>query len=106
MSITATIAASGTTSNAVDLNGRTLCGIFVPAAFTGTALTFLASPDGSTYVAVKDGAGNSVSLTVAQGQYIPVDATKLRGVRFLKIVSGSTEGAERVLTLVTRGGGF
>jgi hypothetical protein len=99
----ATIAASGTTSGAVDLGHATLCGIYVPSSFTGTALTFTASEtaDG-TFAPVKDGAGAAVSKTVAAGDYIYLDPVILAGVRFLKIVSGSTEGAARELTLAAR----
>lgn len=98
-----TIASSATTSGEIDLSGTTLCGIYIPAAFTGTSISFqAASESGGTFVAVKDGAGNSVSKTVAASQFIKIDPTDFVGVRFLKIVSGSTEAAERTLVLAAR----
>lgn len=101
--ITATIANGQTKSGAIDLDFATLCGIFLPAAFTGTALTFEASAtETGTFVPVVDGAGASVSKTVAQGQYVYLDPAIFAGLRFIKVVSGSSEGAARSLTLATR----
>lgn len=101
--VTAAIALSGTTSEAVDLSGTTLCGIHMPAAFTGTALTFLAaSAADGTYQAVKDSAGDPVSVTVAQGTYVQLDPAVFAGIQYLKVVSGSTEAAARTLTLAAR----
>lgn len=100
---TATIASSSTTSSEIDLSGTTLCGIYIPSAFTGTSISFQASSaSGGTFVAVKDGSGNSISKTVASSQFIRLDPTDFVGIRFLKIVSGSTEGADRILTLAAR----
>lgn len=103
--IDAVIASSGTASAAIDLAGFTLCGILLPAAFTGTALTFqVSSAIGGTYVALKSTtSGTSLSYTVAQGTYAAIDPKDFQGVRFLKVVSGSTEGAARTLKLATRG---
>lgn len=99
---TVTIASGQTTSGEYDLLGNTLVGFHLPAAFTGTAITFTASKSsGGTFQAVKDGAGSTYTLTVAQGQYIPVDPVKMLGVRFIKFVSGSTEGADRVITPIS-----
>ena len=97
------IANGDTKTQAIDLGQATLCGVFVPSAFTGTAISFEASSTlAGTYVAVKDGLGASVSMTVAAGQYILIDPALMAGVRFLKVVSGSAEGAARVLTLAAR----
>lgn len=97
---TITVASNATTSAEVDLGGTEIVGLQLPAAFTGTAISFLVSTvSGGTYQAMKDGAGNSVSKTVAQGQYIAIDPTLFRGVRFVKLVSGSSEAADRVITI-------
>ena len=97
------ISSGGATSAAVDLRGTTLTGIYLPATFTGTALTFSASTslDG-TYLPVYDGAGSAISKTVAQGQYIKISPVDFAGIQYLKIISGSTEGADRTLTLAIR----
>lgn len=100
---TITVATSTTISAAVDCKNKTLCGVLLPTAFTGVAMTFQMSDtiDG-TYVAVQDGAGSSYSVTVAQGKYVPVDPNKFLGIRFLRVVSGSAEGADRIVQLSLR----
>lgn len=102
--LTATIANGQTTSGAIQLGGMCLCGILLPAAFTGTALTFLASPDGVTYKALKAGTGGSaLSYTVAQDTFAAIDPKDFQGVNFLKIVSGSAEAGARTLKLAVKG---
>lgn len=96
------IASGQTTSAALDLAGKTPCGVYLPAALTGTALTFLVSHDGSTYVTVATGAGADYSVTVAADKYVPLDYTKFLGVRYLKLKSGSTELAARTIQVATR----
>ena len=99
------IANSQQESAAINCGGMVLCGIFLPAAFTGTALTFEASTaiDG-TYVAVKSTAsGTALTYTVAQGTYCAIDPKDFQGIQFLKIKSGSAEGADRTLTLSLKG---
>lgn len=97
------ISSGGTKSAAVSLAGTTLTGIYMPATFTGTAVTFEAATSlTGTYLPVQDGAGSAISKTVAASQYIKIDPGDFAGVRFLKIVSGSTEGADRTVTLSLR----
>lgn len=92
---TVTIALNAQLSGAVDLGGYPLCGVYIPAAFTGTAMTFEACDTlTGTYVGIKDGASD-YSITVAAGKYCPVNPEKFRGVRFLKVKSGSAEAAAR-----------
>lgn len=99
----ATIANGQTTSPQVDMMEHVLCGIFLPAAFTGTALTFLASDvTGGTFVSVRDGDGAAITKTVAAGQYAPVDPADFAGIRFLKVVSNAAEGGARTLKLAGR----
>lgn len=109
---TATIAAAGTTSGAVDLLGFSLAAIVIPAAIDATSLSFLAAPpvnDGNgvytpgTYVAVVDDAGNSVTVkvTAATATYSPVST--FIGARFIKIVSNDASEAVAVdLILILR----
>jgi hypothetical protein len=97
---TATIASGQTTSAEVDLGGTEIVGLQLPASFTGSSITFqVATASGGTYQDMKDGAGNSVSKTVSQGQYIAIDPALFRGIRFVKLVSGSSEGAARAITV-------
>lgn len=100
-----TIFTGGTKSSVVDLLGYSLVGIIIPAAFTGTALSFETSDaaDG-TFVPVKSTtSGSALSYTVAQGTYAAIDPKDFAGVRFIKFVSGSTEIADRVIKISMKG---
>lgn len=99
----ATIAASATKSGVVSCGGLTLCGILMPTAFTGTTITFEASnaADG-TFSPVYNSAGQ-VSYTVAAARFVSINPVDFQGVAFLKIVSGSAEGASRALICSLKG---
>lgn len=104
-----TIASGQGHSGAVDLAGDVPVGVRLPDAFTGTALTFEAAESnpatnlaGAAFKVVKNAAGASVSITVAQGTFVTLDPALLAGVRWLKLVSGSNEGADRTVYLTTR----
>jgi hypothetical protein len=99
---TVTIATSGTVSTAVDLYGYSLLGIITPAAMTGTALTVQASHDGSTFNVMYDTDGSALSITSAASRFIALAPQDFASVRHLKLVSGSTEAAERTITLAIR----
>lgn len=92
-------------SSAIDCGGFTLCGIILPAAFTGTALTFeTCDTIGGTYLPIKSTtSGSALSYTVAQGTYAAIDPKDFQGVRFLKIKSGSAEAAARTLICSLKG---
>lgn len=102
--LTAVIASGQTTSGEIDLAGCDLCGLFMPASFTGTTIKIQAAPaSGGTFVTVQDGAGSDYSLAVAASKYIPVSNLAIvAGLRFIKLVSGSSEGADRTITLAAR----
>jgi hypothetical protein len=100
---TATIANGATDSGEIDLAGCTLCGVFLPAEFDGTALKFkAASAAGGTFVAVVDGAGADVSKTCAASKYLPLNPADFAGVRFLKLTAGTAQTGDSVLTLAVR----
>ena len=94
----------------VDLAGATILAISMPAAFTGTVLTFQAArATGGTFRNIYDDSGTEVSLTVAADRMVAIDfaALKLAPFRYLKIRSGTAatptaEGAERTLYLITK----
>ncbi len=101
------IANGATLSGAADLGYmQDLFGIVVPAAFTGTSLTFTVAPTaGGTYVALYGDDGNAITVTVAQGRTYTLRSVlreALRGWRYLKIVSSGAEGAERTVVLLSR----
>jgi hypothetical protein len=99
--VDAVIANGGTTSAAVDLGGYTLVGLRV-ATMTGVAITYTMSDTfGGTYVAVHNSSG-AVSTTVGDDLYYAVSPDNFRGLQFIKLVSGSAEGAERTVKLYLR----
>lgn len=98
---TATIPASGTTSDAITVPARkTLVGMQLPAAMTGTAMTFQQSTDGgATWVNVYN-ESTAYSITFAASRYHALNPQVFHGVSLLRIVSGSTEASSRAVTLV------
>lgn len=99
---TCTILSGATVSDAVLLNQGTVLGVQTPAALTGTEFTFQGSIDGTNYFALYDGSGLLVSIYVGASRSIPVDPDMFRHLRSIKVVSGTAEGADRVITLSTR----
>ena len=96
---TVTLLSGQTVSPAVDLFGCSLCGLIFPAAFTGATVTFQVSPDNVTYYALNDSANAAISLTVTVSKAYSFSNTVFRGFRFIKIVSASSEGADRIITI-------
>lgn len=97
------IANGTTTTDVIPTGGFVPVGIELPAAFTGTTVTFtVASSATGTFQPLYNSAG-AVSYTVAQGRYIAIDPKDFYGVAFFKIVSGSSEGAARAFTVALRG---
>jgi len=97
-----TIPNGQTVSNAIDLGEQVIVGIQMPSGFTGTSLTFQASADAITYVAVTDKAAAAYTVTVSASKYIVISPYDLAGVRFVKFVSQAAEGADRIIQVVTR----
>ena len=96
----AVIANGGTVSAAVDLGDMSLCGLIVPT-MTGTALTFQVSVDGSAYYVLHDSTKTAVTVTVdgtARAFYLTPQI--FAGWRYVKVVSGSAEGAERTIKVI------
>lgn len=97
---TLTIANGQTASAEADLEGFVLVGFETPAAMTGTAMTFtVAATASGTHKALKTSGGSALSFTTAASGYYACDPVNFWGARFLKLVSGSAEGAERTLIL-------
>lgn len=100
---TATIANGGTVSTAVPLNGGLPVCLQMPAAFTGTSVSFQGSFDGSAFQAVYV-SGAAYSETVAASKMIVLDSTMFLGFKEIKVVSGSAEGGARAIGVILRGG--
>ena len=81
---------AGTTSPAVEVQGRFITGIDIPADFDGTALTLLNMTDGTNYRAVKDGDKAAISFTVEANEFLKFDPP-LAGYSSLKFVSNASE---------------
>ncbi len=105
-----TIANGQSLSDAVEIGTNALGGIYMPAAFTGTVLTFqVALTLAGTYQNLYDDSGTEVSATVAAGRGVSLDfaALKIGQWRFLKIRSGTSaaptaEGGERAIYFATK----
>jgi hypothetical protein len=94
----ATIASGETDSSALQIGAFTQCGIKLPAAFTGTSLSFLVSADGSEFAPFYDNANALVSIAVTQGRAyaLPINIFPFT---WLKIKSNASEGGDRVIEL-------
>lgn len=101
------ISASLTTSSVVDLGSNRIFALHIPAAFTGTAVSFEVAPEvDGTYQALYDGGGSEISLTVSQGETIGITGTNaaaLAACRFIKIVSDDNEVADRTIRVLLVG---
>lgn len=102
---TALIANGASLSGAIDMGGRTLAGIQIPAAWTAADMTFMASFDGVNYFILRDQTGTEVQLTVAANYLIHTTLASWQGIRYLKVRSGTSgapvnQGADRTITLV------
>ena len=101
----ATVPVDTATSNAVDLRGNTLVGVFLPSTFDGTVFTLTGSDTlAGTYVAIQDGAGAAVTVTSAASKYASFpNPLLLTGVRFVKIVTTTTQTTtSTIITLAVR----
>lgn len=99
---TVTIANAGTTSTTLILEGgRTALAVVTPAALTGSTFTFQASADeGTTFSALYNG-GTQYSVAVNTSRYIALDRDVFAGVKYLRIVSGSSEAAARTIGVIS-----
>jgi len=99
---TVTIAASGTDSTAIDLQGHTIVGIQLPAAMTGATVAILESQTfGGTYRPVNLN-GAATTYTATASTTIAVPETNTKCVQFAKIRSADAEAAQRTLVVISR----
>lgn len=106
-----TIANGTSLSGAVNLGSKILSAIIIPSGWTAAALSFQASDDqGQTWKDVYDQGGNEINVAQAYvviNRRISIDPGDFGGIDFIKVRSGLSaaavnQGADRVLTLVTR----
>jgi hypothetical protein len=105
----AVIASGATVSGSIDLDSygslEGLVGFIMPAAFTGSAITFNVSTDDVTYSALNDSSNAAVSITVTAGKAYALKQdvrSTLSPWRYIQFVSGSSEGAARTITLLKK----
>jgi|HubBroStandDraft_6_1064221.scaffolds.fasta_scaffold1102020_1 hypothetical protein len=102
-----TIAVGATASTVAQGSGQTLCGLYIPAALTGTTLTFNAYGAGGQFGnLITDGSGNAVTKTVksATDQYIDLSQDLIAaGIDGIQVISGTTQATNPAnLTAVFR----
>ena len=96
-----TIASSGTISTTIAMeNNRIPIAVVTPAALTGTALTFNASFDGVTFFPVYY-ESTAYSLTTTTNRFHSLNRAAFEGVKFVQIVSGTAEGASRIIRVIS-----
>lgn len=99
-----TIADSTTISASVFLKNGVAGAIIMPSAITSTTLSFQVSIDDTAYTALYDTAGSLISYTVAANHTIPLNKEVFGAFPFLKIVTGSSELANRTFIILIRAG--
>jgi hypothetical protein len=106
-SLTATIANGASLSGAVDLAGKGVLRLLMPAAWTAAAITFQTSMDNSTFYNLYKVDGSEYSVTVDASRAVVLPPADFAGFAYLKVRSGAAgaavnQGAERLVTLVAR----
>lgn len=110
-SLTATIAASGSLSDALQVAGK-LVGVITPAAWTAAAITFSVSQDGTTFVDLYDDSTErtiaSASIPTAASRMLALSLSSWLPVNYVKIRSGTAaspvvQASARSITLVLAG---
>lgn len=109
---TATILSGASLSAAVAIADDPIVAIRMPATWTAAVLTFQASEDGTNYGDVYNLNGDETTAAIPSGgaltsKYIAMSPWEFAGARYIKIRSGTgaapvTQGADRVITLITR----
>lgn len=101
---TVTIANAGTTTPTISLDPSKIpLSLEMPAAFSGTAITFKASSlNGGTPVPLYY-EGTLYSVSVGASRFISLNRAVFEGIKFLQLVSnaGAGESAARDIVLVT-----
>jgi hypothetical protein len=102
------VTASGqSTSSGLKLVTETLVGLYTPSAIDAAKLKLQASDDGQNFVDIVS-EGSALTVDVDVDQYIPLDAAKMLGLAYVRVMhqdsggSAVNESAERVLRPVFR----
>jgi len=104
---TVTIANGASLSGAVDLAGYRVMAVQMPAALTGTSVTFQTSFDGTTYGNLYDTTGTEESAVVAASRVVWLEPATFVTFEYIKVRSGTagtptTELGDRIIKLLCR----
>lgn len=99
---TLTIANGATSSDSLELRGEGLVGFLMPAAFTGASVSFTGSTDGTNFNALYNADNTAFSIVVAVDRRYCLSPQDFLGMRQVRFVSASAEGAARTIIAVTR----
>lgn len=102
--LTTTIASGQTTTPAIQLSSYTLAGVQFPSSMTGTSLTIYTSNDtaSASFKQVMY-EGSAVTISVTADKYNQIQPSKVYGLlRYIKLVSSSSEASSRTLVLFLR----
>lgn len=99
--LTCTVTGGGTTSAAIDTAGLRNAGLYSPAEFDGTTITFQVSHDASTYQALYDILNTQVSMTIAASRNYDLPG-ELMAWRYWKIVCGTSQTGDTAFVVVGR----
>lgn len=92
------IPSAGTESTEFSVAPYANGGFILPAAFTGTAISFKVSTDGTNYSPLYDSSNALVSITVTQGRAYAFPIAMFSWPWAL-LVSNAAEGADREIAL-------
>ncbi len=89
----------------IDMGGKRLARIAMPAAWTTANLTFQVSPiSGGSFTDLYDSTGTEYTVTASTSRTIIIPFADFIGLKFIKIRSGTTgtpvvQAADRILTI-------
>jgi hypothetical protein len=89
-------------SEVIDLDGLHLFALGTPPVVTSTWVNFQVSTDNITFLPLHDTDGEQLSAVIAANRMIVLNQDLFAAFRFLKIVAGSDEAADRTFTLIAR----
>jgi len=99
---TVVIASSGTDSTILKIEGdKYASALRIPAAFTSTSVTFKSGTSEADMSPVSNLNGVVLTGTVSAGGHYILEPVDFVGIRFIQVISGSAEAAERTLTIVS-----
>lgn len=96
----------GQSAGAIKLGSYFIASLYMPAAFTGATIGFVASSTkAGSYNTVYHSDGTPVTITVGTNRMVVVtgaDADALAGLDWFKLVSASAEGGDRAIDVTLK----